>query len=108
VRSCGACGFEHLHGSDDVDCGVVLRPLDGGYDVGLRSEMEDDVGPRCVDPVADVALDEGRLRAQELALPSGEVVDHDDVVAPRDERVHQVGADEARSTGDDRTHGHLW
>ena len=54
--------------------------------------------------LADVVLDELRLRVDVLAAAGGQVVDDGHVVAARDERVDEMGADEARSTGDDRPH----
>ena len=37
---------EHVHGADDVDRRVVARALHRGLHVGLRGEVEDDVGAR--------------------------------------------------------------
>ena len=57
-----------------------------------------------VDAVADVALDERGRRVDELALAEGEVVDDDDVVAPRDEGVDEVRADEPGTACDRYAH----
>ena len=59
--------------------------------------------------VADVGLVEaGAARqrgAEVLALAGGEVVDDGHLVAAIEERVDEVGADEAGSAGDQGTHG---
>jgi hypothetical protein len=70
--------------------------------------VEDDVrlvlGGHALDrgPVADVRLDQLRARGQGavevLAPPRREVVEDRHLVAPRQQRVDQIGADEARAT----------
>ena len=47
--------------------------------------------------LADVVLDELRLRVDVLAAPGGQVVDDGHVVAARHEGVDEMGADEAGS-----------
>ena len=52
-------GLEDVHRADDVDLGVVLGSLHRGLHVGLRREVEDDLG---VDRerLADVVLEQLR------------------------------------------------
>ena len=69
--------------------------------------MEDDVGATGVDPVADIAVDEGRRRVQVLALAGGEIVDDDHLVTTLHERIDEVRADEARTPCHDRAHDDL-
>ncbi len=85
----------------------MVGPPHRGLDVGLRGEVEDDGGAGGVDAVPDVAVDEGRRRVQVLALAGGEIVDDDHLVTPLHERIDEVRADEARTSGDDRAHGVL-
>ena len=58
--------------------------------------------------VGDVALDQDGARlegpGEVLALPAGEVVDHEDLVAAGDQRVHHVRADEPGAACDQRSH----
>jgi hypothetical protein len=107
VRSRRACRLEHLHGADDVDRGIVVRPPHRGLDVGLRGEVEDNVGTGGVDAVANVVLDEGRCGVDVPALAGGEIVDDDHLVTPLHECIDEVRADEARTSGHDRAHGVL-
>ena len=82
--------------------------LDGDAQVGLRGEVVDglrpDVGEQVVERLPDVALDELCARGDVLALAGRERVDHDDLVALDDQRVDDVGSDEAGAAGDDRSH----
>ena len=66
--------------------------------------MEHDLGAADVDPVADVALDQRRLRVHVAAAEGGEVVDDQHVVPAGDEGVDEVRADEAGSSGDGGAH----
>ena len=50
--------------------------------------------------VRDIALDQGRGGRQIAALTGGQVIEHTHGVAPRDQSVAQVRADEAGSPGD--------
>ena len=101
---CAVRGREDVHRADDVDRRVVVRALHRRLDVGLRREVEDDVG---VDRerLADVVLEQRRGGVHVLALAGGEVVDDRHVVAARDERVDEIRPDEARTACDDRPHG---
>ena len=77
--------------------------------------MEDDLGPPRLEDVGDRsgirdvglhqlgALDERVVEV--LASPGRQVVDHDDGVAPIDQCVDQVGADEAGPAGYQSLHG---
>ena len=58
----------------------------------------------CLERAADVVLDEGRRLGEVLASAGAEVVDHDDLVAPREQCVDEVRADEAGPAGDQRAH----
>ena len=60
-----------------------------------------------VERLADVVLVQRRRRVQVLAAAGREVVDDVHLVPARDERVDDVRADEARSSGDDRPHGRI-
>ena len=96
--------LQHAQQADDVDLGVEGRPLDRRDDVGLRGEMEDRVRLD-LERIADVVLHKAG-RGVDVLPPSGrQVVDDGDLVAARDERVHDVRADESRTSGDDRSHG---
>jgi len=108
LRAVSARGLEHAHGSQHVHLGVVHRLLDRDAHVRLRREMENRLGPKVVDEIverlADVVHVERRLGGHVLALPVGEGIQDDDLVVTRDERVHHVRADEARSTCHQHTH----
>ena len=82
----------------------MRRLANGRLNIGLRGEVEDDLGAVDVDAVADVALHERGRRVDELAPAEGEVVDHDDVVAPLDEGIDEVRADEPRTACDRYAH----
>ena len=101
-------GLEHAHGADDVHVGVELGPLDGGADVGLCGEVEDDLGARLVEGGvrvrADVAVVQARRAVQVLARPGGEVVEHVYLVAAGEQRIDEVGADEASPACHQRPH----
>jgi len=82
----------------------------------LAGQVEDRVGRAALDRpgdgalVGDVRLDELRAglerSAEVLASSRRQVVEDLDLVAPLQEGVDQVLADEARPTGDQRPHGH--
>src|SRR5205823_4503055 len=108
----GSGRLEHAHGADDVHLSVVGRLGDGGGDVGLRGQVDADVGTDLPEElaqqcVADVELFEARRVRDVLALSGRQVVDDDDLVATGDKRVHDVRADEARAPGDERPHGNI-
>ena len=78
----------------------VHDALDGTVNLGDRCERREDA-------VRDVALDEMEpIRARVLrdirALAGAEVVEHDDAVTARDQRVDRVRSDETTTAGDDR------
>ena len=95
---------EHVGGPDDVDRGVVAGLLHRRLHVGLRGEVEDDVGLDD-ERLADVVLDEVRgQRSRSSRLPGGEVVDDRHVVAARHQGVDEVRTDEPRAPCHDRPH----
>ena len=104
------CGFEHLDRADEVHVGVVVGPVDRHADVGLGGEVNAGVGTNALEEgaeggaVADVSLDERGLRRDVLPPSAREVVDHVNLVSPRDEGVGDVRADEACPAGDDDAH----
>ena len=88
-----------------LTCGVVVGSPHRGLHVGLRGEVEDDVGARRASMPSRMSRSTNVAAGVDvLALAEGEVVDDDDVVAARDERVDEVRADEAGASGDDRAH----
>ena len=89
VRAGRARRLEHVHGSDDVDVGVERGLLHRRGDVGLGGQVEHEVGVR-LEGLADVVLEKRRRRVDKLAAAGAEVVEHDHVVAPRDERVDEM------------------
>jgi hypothetical protein len=101
-------GLEDVDRADHVVHGVLVGSCDGDADVGLRREVEARVGTEVREDVAerlaDVPLHELGASGDVLAQPAREVVDHQDVVAAREQRVGEVRADEARAAGHDRPH----
>ena len=91
---------------EHVDLGVVDRLGDRGADVGLRGEVEADLGARLVEDQvevvvpADVAHVQAHPVRHELALAGGEIVEDVHLVAARRERRGDVRADESRTAGD--------
>jgi hypothetical protein len=89
-----------------VDVGIVAGqgPGDRADDRAQRRLVVDDVAPGQGlaerRRVVDVGLDEAGARIHVGPLAGGEVVEHDHVVAPRQEGVDEVGADEAGAPGD--------
>lgn len=51
--------------------------------------------------IGDVALEEFGAGRQVLALAGGEIIQHAHAIAARDQRVREVGADEAGPAGDE-------
>ena len=98
--------FEHAHGADDVDRRVACGVCDRNPYVGLRGKVNhrvcaaNEVDQR-VAHVGDVEL---RARGDPFGSAGGKVVDDDDVVAARDEPVHDVRPDEPGPPGDDDPH----
>ena len=103
LRPGGLRGLEHVDGADDVHLGVELGALHRRLDVGLRGEVEDDVALD-LERRADVVLEQTGCRVQVLALAGVEVVDDQHVVAPGDQSINEVRADEARTPCHDRPH----
>ncbi len=90
---------------------VVVGPRDRDADVDLRREV---VADRRLDPreelrlrLADVALDELDAVGKVLALPGRQVVQDHDVLAAGGERLRDVRADEAGSSGDEHRHARI-
>ncbi len=83
----------------------MIGPPHRRLHVGLRGQVEDDVGAVEVEAVADVPLEQRGGGVHVLAPAEREVVDDEHLVAPLDEAVDEVRADEAGPTGDDGTHG---
>ena len=67
---------------------------------GLRPEL----GEQVLERLADVAHPEVGGGGDVLALPLHERVDDDDLVAAREERIHDMGADEPGAACDHRAH----
>ena len=94
----------------DVDVGVEAGVLDRDAHVGLGGQVEDRLRPHLVEhaphgvAVADVDLAQVGASGTRSRAPAGQVVDHDDTVAAGEQRVGDVGSDEAGSAGDDRVH----
>src|SRR5581483_5753601 len=107
ARAVPARGLEDAHRPEHVHVRVERRLLDRHADVGLRGEVEDELGPRVVEHrvgVADVRDVQGRGARDALAAAPREVVEHVDLVPSGEERVGDVRADEPRAPGDDRPH----
>ena len=91
---------------------IRLRILDGIVDrnayVRLRGEVEHglrpELGEQVLERLADVTHLEGGGGGDVVALPLHERVDDHDLVAAREERVHDVGADEPGPACDDGSH----
>ena len=65
--------------------------------------MEHDLGAD-LERLAHIVRPELRRRVDIVAATRAEVVEDDDLVAPCDERVDEVGADEPGPAGDERAH----
>ena len=103
MRSSPARGLEHVHRADDVDLRVERGLLHRRPDVRLRGEVEDDLGVG-LEGLPNIVLEERGSPVDVVAAPRREVVEHDDLVAARQQRVHEVRADEPRPTGNERAH----
>ena len=105
--------LEDVDCADDVHLGVERRLGDRDTNVGLGGEVEARLRLRLRERardgvrIADVRLDEAGALADVLAPAACEVVEHPDVVAALDERVHDMRADEASSACYERPHGAL-
>ena len=66
--------------------------------------MEDDVGPSSVDGVADVVLEQLAAGFRFSRLPEERLSTTSDLVAPGDQSIDEVRADEARTPCHDRPH----
>ena len=106
---CEEPATEDADRADDVDVGVEVGPVDRDADVGLRREVEAELGPHLVgervERLADVADVELGCVRDVLAAPGREIVEDVHLVAAREKRVGDVGADEPRAPCDDRPHG---
>jgi hypothetical protein len=88
-----------LHRVAHIDLGREMKHQLG---LDLREDLGDRVGLAHVgDPQRD-PIGDGRLEVH--ALAGGEVVDDGDPVAPSDQCVGQVRANETGTTGDDAFH----
>ena len=102
--------LEHPDRPEDVDVTVEDGLLDRPAHVGLRRKMEADVRlpfPKGLPEharVTDVPDDQLGSVVQALALAGDEAVDHDHIVATRDESVDEVRPDEAHAACDNRPH----
>ena len=103
-----AGGLEGMHGAHDVAGEVVDGPLDRGDDVADAGEVENVTGaPKKllgrgqVPEIADLDGERGVGPAalQVSQVSAGEVVEGADPVAPVEEQVHHVAADEAGGPG---------
>ena len=77
------------------------RVANGLTDAGVGGDVEDDLRPCGLERsrerrTADVDLEECCLRIDVLAFAGGQDVHSSNAMAVRDERVHEVRADEAR------------
>ena len=105
--ACPPKGHQQVQAANDVRLSVEGRVLGRDHHRGLGRQMVDDLRPTVLDDprrgigVADVDLVEGGLRVDVVKLAGGEVVDDGDVMACLDERVDDMGADEAGSAGDE-------
>src|SRR5947207_1746637 len=109
VRPVRASRLQNLHGAEHVHLGVVFRPFDRCADVGLRREVDADLGPHRREQLtrvrADVADVQLRAFRHLLAATGHERVEHVYVFAAGDQRLGDMRADEARPPGDDRPQG---
>ena len=100
--------LEQIDRPEHVDRRVVFGPRDRDPHVDLSGEVVTDVRldarEELVLRLADVPLDELHALGEVLALARREIVEHDDVLAPGDERLHDVRADEPRSSGNQDGH----
>jgi hypothetical protein len=101
--------LEHADRAHDVDVRVEHGPLDGGADIRLRRQMEDDLRPKSGSElpehlVADVELVQRDSVGDVLAASAREVVDHVHLITSREQRIRDVRADEARAAGNDHPH----
>ena len=96
---------EHIERAGDVDGEVVVGVGDRAADVDLGAEVEDELRPGGLENVAhrrgvgERGLLERRELVDVLAPPRADVVEHGHRRAAPDERVDQVGADEAGPAG---------
>ena len=104
--------LQHRVGADDVGVEKGLGVGERIVDVCLRGEVHDGVGLgdefRHQFGVGDIALHQTngvRYRRQRFAAAGvGERVEHRDLVLTH-RAVHEVGADEARTPGNQQSHG---
>ena len=105
-------GLQHRRGAADVHPRVERGIGDRLADVHLRREVEDDVGPLLLGDrgdVGDVRDVQRHALGHPLALAVGQVVDHRDRRALGEQRVDEVGPDEAGAAGDECLHsGGRW
>ena len=106
---------QHHLGAVHVAFDGVDRPLDDQLDADRRRQVEHHVGgidqfggerlvEHGVDHVAELRL---RLQMDDVVdRAGGEVVDHLDAMAGSEQRLGQMGADEAGAAGDEHTLGH--
>ena len=100
--------FQHLQRPEDVHVCIEGRPLHGDAYVGLGREVDAHFGldriehaARAVPNVRLVQLGSlGHVGARSLR----EIVEDVHLVAPREQRIDDVRADEARPSGHDRPH----
>src|SRR5581483_11598422 len=101
-------GEEDVQRSFDVHGARRQRVLDGARDRSERAEVIDDLpaADRVVYALvaAELSFDDVDVEAVEVrAVPRREVVEHADLVAALEQRAHEVRADEACASGDDRS-----
>jgi hypothetical protein len=98
---------------DDVDRNVAERIANGEWDARLRSQMQYDSCAPTAEQGSELgarhvtSLQPGRIR-DVLSVPGREVVQDKDGEALGHESIHQVAADETRSSGDDCARPPRW
>ena len=111
LRAMGTRRLEHAQRAEHVHLGVELGLLDGRADIRLCCQVSHDLGPDSIEEgterLTDVVLVQLRRRVQVLAAARREAVHDVHLVAAREQRIDDVRADETRSSGDHRPHGHI-
>jgi len=103
--------LEDANRAEDVHLRVLDWTLNRDANIRLCGEVEDRLGPHRVEDVVerlpdvpDVQLRGGR----DVVLGSvDQRIDDGDLGILRDQRVHDVGADEPGASGDDRPHDRI-
>ncbi len=95
---------------DDVDLAVVVRALDRDPNVGLRRKVHARSGHDPLEErvdclrIPDIGLDELHASNEVFAPAARKIVENGDLVASCGEHLHDVRADESRTSGDNHAH----